>query len=51
MIKKLLIEWGDWDGLENMIRKLADKTAEMTRYAWGCGCVSYDTAPESLMRL
>ncbi len=45
-----MIEWGDWDGLDKMIRKLADKAAGMTRYVWGCGCVSYDTPPESLKR-
>ncbi len=45
-----MIEWGDWAGLEQMVRKLADKAAGMTRYVWGCGCVSYDTPPEALLR-
>ncbi|MDY0169284.1 MAG: uroporphyrinogen decarboxylase family protein [Thermoguttaceae bacterium] len=46
-----MIEWGDWQGLEQMLRKLAEKAAGMTRFVWGCGCVSYDTPPESLLRL
>jgi uroporphyrinogen decarboxylase len=45
-----MIERGEWDRLGAMIDKLADKAAGMTRFVWGCGCVSYDTPPESLLR-
>ena len=45
-----MLEWGDWAGLERMLGQLADKAAGMTRYVWGCGCVSYDTPPEALLR-
>ena len=45
-----MIERGQWDKLEAMIDKLAEKAAGMTRFVWGCGCVSYDTPPESLLQ-
>jgi uroporphyrinogen decarboxylase len=45
-----LIERGDWKRLEPMIGRLAHKAAGMTRFVWGCGCVSYDTPPESVLR-
>jgi uroporphyrinogen decarboxylase len=45
-----MIERAQWDRLEAMIDKLAEKAAGMTRFVWGCGCVSYDTPPESVLR-
>jgi uroporphyrinogen decarboxylase len=45
-----MIERGQWTGLAAMIDRLAAKAAGMPRFAWGCGCVSYDTPPESVLR-
>ena len=45
-----MIERGQWAALAAMIEKLADKAAGMARFVWGCGCVSYDTPPEALLR-
>ena len=45
-----MIERGQWPSLEAMIEKLAEKATGMARFVWGCGCVSYDTPPEALLR-
>lgn len=45
-----MIERADWDGLDTMINGLAGKARGMARFVWGCGCVSYDTPPEHLLR-
>ena len=45
-----LIERGDWDTLERSIRTLAEKARGMHNFVWGCGCVSFDTPPEHLLR-
>ncbi len=45
-----MIERADWDGLEKMLNGLAEKARGMARFVWGCGCVSYDTPPEYLLR-
>jgi uroporphyrinogen decarboxylase len=45
-----MIERGEWDKLDTMIDKLAEKAAGMVRFVWGCGCVSYDTPPESVLK-
>ncbi len=45
-----MIERGDWDGLERMLDHLAEKSQGMHNFVWGCGCVSYATPPEHLLR-
>ena len=45
-----MIERGQWDKLTVMIDRLAEKSAGMARFVWGCGCVSYDTPAESVLR-
>jgi len=45
-----MIERGDWPGLEAMVGKLAAASAHLPRFVWGCGCVSYDTTVENLLR-
>jgi uroporphyrinogen decarboxylase len=44
------IERGDWDALEQAVGTLARKAHGMSNFLWGCGCVSYDTPPEHLLR-
>ncbi|MBN2553785.1 MAG: hypothetical protein JXB06_13490 [Spirochaetales bacterium] len=44
------IERGDWEGLERPIETLAQKSAGMNNYVWGCGCVPLDTPREHLLR-
>ncbi len=45
-----MIERGDWEGLETSLDKLAKKAAGMSNFIWGCGCVSYDTPVEHLVK-
>ena len=45
-----MIERGDWEGLARMIDQLAAKSRGMNNLVWGCGCVSYDTPEENLVR-
>ena len=45
-----MIERGDWEELETAVNTLAAKAAGMVRFVWGCGCVSLDTPPDSLLR-
>jgi uroporphyrinogen decarboxylase len=45
-----LMEREDWSRLTPMIDQLARRAAGMARFAWGCGCVSYDTLPQSVLR-
>ena len=45
-----MIERGDWEGLEGMLDQLAEKSSGMHNFVWGCGCVSYNTPSEHLLR-
>ena len=45
-----LIERQEWDALQESIDQLARKSRNMNNFVWGCGCVTYDTPPESLLR-
>ena len=45
-----LIERHDWDALQESIDQLARKSRDMSNFVWGCGCVTYDTSVESLLR-
>jgi len=45
-----LIEREDWDSLQESVNQLAGKSGGMHKFAWGCGCVTYDTTIESLLR-
>jgi len=45
-----LIEREDWDALQESIDQLARKSRGMDNFVWGCGCVTYDTSAESLLR-
>jgi len=45
-----LIEREDWDTLQKSIDELTWKSRDLRRFVWGCGCVTYDTAEESLLR-
>ena len=45
-----LIERGEWDTLEQSVSTLAEKARGMQNFVWGCGCVSFDTPPENLLR-
>ena len=45
-----LIERQDWDTLQESIDQLARKSWNMANFVWGCGCVTYDTSPETLLR-
>jgi len=45
-----LIERGEWDMLESSTRALAEKAQGMKNFVWGCGCVSFDTPPEHVLR-
>lgn len=44
-----MIERKDWYSLEKMVNALSVKAHGMSRFLWGCGCVSYDTSPGSLI--
>lgn len=45
-----LIERRDWDTLGESINKLAEKSRDMHNFVWGCGCVTYDTPVEDLLK-
>jgi len=45
-----VIERGQWDALAHSVDALASKSAGMANFIWGCGCVSYDTPAEHLLR-
>jgi uroporphyrinogen decarboxylase len=45
-----MIERGDWENLDPAIIKLSEKARGMNNFVWGCGCVSYDTGRENLLR-
>jgi len=45
-----VIERGDWEALARSVDALASKSAGMANFVWGCGCVSYDTPAEHLLR-
>ena len=45
-----MIERGDWPGLETALHKLATKAAGMPNFIWGCGCVSYTTPVEHVLK-
>jgi len=45
-----VIERGDWEVLSASVQALASKSAGMANFVWGCGCVSYDTPAEHLLR-
>ena len=45
-----LIERGDWDKLAETIDKLSEKSRGMNNFVWGCGCVTYNTSIENLLR-
>jgi len=45
-----LIEREDWDTLQESVDLLARKSRGMNNFVWGCGCVTYNTAAENLLR-
>lgn len=45
-----LIERADWPQIEAVVAKLAAKARGMRNFVWGCGAVSYNTAPADLLR-
>ena len=45
-----MIERGDWCGLETALDTLARKAAGMPNFVWGCGCVSYNTPVDHVLR-
>jgi len=45
-----MIERGDWEPLAAALDTLARKAAGMPNFVWGCGCVSYDTPPDHVLR-
>jgi len=45
-----LIEREDWDTLQESIDQLARKSRDMNNFVWGCGCVTYNTSAENLLR-
>ncbi|UCD52335.1 MAG: hypothetical protein JSW27_06795 [Phycisphaerales bacterium] len=45
-----LIEHEEWDTLQESIDQLAGKSRDMNNFVWGCGCVTYDTSAENLLR-
>jgi len=45
-----LIEREDWDTLRESIDQLARKSRDMNNFVWGCGCVTYNTSAENLLR-
>ena len=44
------IEAGDWDHISHAVATLAEKAAGMANFVWGCGCVSYHTPRESVLK-
>jgi len=44
------IEAGDWDHIGRAVATLAEKACGMRNFVWGCGCVSYHTPPESVLK-
>jgi uroporphyrinogen decarboxylase len=44
------IERGAWESLEMAIGKLAAKSQGMVNFVWGCGCVSFKTPVESVLK-
>lgn len=44
-----MIERGDWDGIETMVKQLREKSQGLHNFVWGCGCVSYDTSAKHLL--
>jgi uroporphyrinogen decarboxylase len=45
-----IIERGEWETLDSTIRRLADNARGMFNFVWGCGCVSFTTTKENLLR-
>lgn len=45
-----LIERADWPKIEEVVARLAAKARGMRNFVWGCGAVSYNTAPDDLLR-
>ena len=45
-----IIERGDWEQLERAVVTLVKKARGMINFVWGCGCVSYNTPGEHLLR-
>jgi len=45
-----VIERGEWPVLQDAIDKLAAKAAGMPNFVWGCGCVSYNTPVDHVLR-
>ncbi|MGD0094523.1 MAG: uroporphyrinogen decarboxylase family protein [Planctomycetota bacterium] len=45
-----LIERQDWPRLETVVQGLAAKARGMRNFVWGSGAVSYNTAPQDLLR-
>jgi uroporphyrinogen decarboxylase len=44
-----LIERADWPKIEEVVARLAAKAKGMRNFVWGCGAVSYNTAPDDLL--
>lgn len=44
------IERGGWDDVSGAARVLARKSRGMHNFLWGCGCVSYVTPPQHVLR-
>jgi len=44
------LEAGDWPSLEEAVAMMARKARGMPNFVWGCGCVSLDTPPETVLR-
>lgn len=45
-----MIERDDWDGIRRMLDHLFEKARGMHNFVWGCGCVSYTTSKEQVLR-
>lgn len=45
-----VIERGEWPVLQEAIDKLAARAGDMPNFVWGCGCVSYNTPVEHVLR-
>jgi len=44
------LEAGDWDHIAEAVATMAEKARGMPNFVWGCGCVSYHTPPDSVLR-
>ena len=44
------IERGQWDEIARSVETLSRKAAGMDTFIWGCGCVSYDTPKDHVLR-